>query len=552
MDIFADFQGFVLDKFIPFVILLGLLIFVHELGHFLVAKFFKVRVEVFSLGFGKKIIQFVRGHTTYCISLIPLGGYVKMYGDDPTAEIPEENVDEAFNKKPVGQRIGIVLAGPLMNFFFAIVLFTFVALVGEKAVAPFVGDIKPGSFAAQAGFQSGDQVLKINGMAVETWSQVDGFVEDNINRPLSFEVSRGGQTEQLTVTPKEVHNKDPLKWANFVGEIEGLSPLSVSSFIGVDTSSANPALEAGLQPLDRVTAINGEEIKLWRELKEKITGSLGQTVQLEVERFTGNPEASNITDKITLDLSAVGSFEQTGIESSELFLSHISPDMPAERSGLLVKDKLLAIDGKKLENWQQVIEIVNGYKPGAEPFQVSVLRNGETKAFTLAPKINTFMNEHGQEENRYQIGIGQGVYHTIDEFTIQKADGLLVASTRGWQQTIEWTVSISVSFVKMLQAEVSPKNIGGIVTIGQVASETFKAGLSPYLKIMAIISINLFILNLLPIPILDGGHLVFYSIEALRGAPLSMKKLEIAQQIGLIILMSLMAFALFNDISRIW
>ena len=161
---------------VPMVVLLGLLIFVHELGHFLVAKYFKVRVETFSLGFGPKIFKFKRGDTTYAISAIPLGGYVKMFGDDPSAEVPEDMKTKSFLHKPVGQRIWIVLAGPLMNFFFAIAIFAVVAFVGEPLLAPKLGDIKADSSAFTAGFRSGDTVTKVNGQEVKTWDKLQAAI----------------------------------------------------------------------------------------------------------------------------------------------------------------------------------------------------------------------------------------------------------------------------------------------------------------------------------------------------------------------------------------
>ncbi|MBX9767285.1 MAG: RIP metalloprotease RseP, partial [Bdellovibrionales bacterium] len=171
MEIIVGFlqQGF---QFVfALVVLLGILVFVHEMGHFLVAKYFGVRVEVFSLGFGKKLYKRKYGDTEYCLSLIPLGGYVKMYGDDPTADVPENMKKVSFLHKPVGQRIWIVLAGPLMNLFFAILLFSLIAVVGEEMPKPIAGDISPMTEAAKAGFESGDLIQKINGTPVKTWDE---------------------------------------------------------------------------------------------------------------------------------------------------------------------------------------------------------------------------------------------------------------------------------------------------------------------------------------------------------------------------------------------
>ncbi|OFZ19377.1 MAG: RIP metalloprotease RseP [Bdellovibrionales bacterium RBG_16_40_8] len=174
----------------PFFLLLGLLIFIHELGHFLVAIYFGVRVETFSLGFGKKIFSRKLGDTTYCISLIPLGGYVKMYGDDPSADIPEAQKKYSFLHKPVWPRIAIVLAGPLMNLFFAIFIFAAINMIGEDMSSSQLGDVEISSAAYASGFRSGDKILKINEAPVHLWQDVKLKVEDNSGNSLKFEVLR--------------------------------------------------------------------------------------------------------------------------------------------------------------------------------------------------------------------------------------------------------------------------------------------------------------------------------------------------------------------------
>jgi len=190
------------------IVLLGLLIFVHELGHFLVAKYFKVRVEVFSLGFGPKLFKFKRGDTVYAISAIPLGGYVKMFGDDPTAEIPADQKRFSFTSKPVGQRIAVVLAGPIMNLFFAIVLFSGVASLGEQALAPKIGDVEPQSDAFQAGFRSGDSVISVGGEKIRTWDEFQHVVEANADHTLSIAIQHADVAAQET--PPETLQVMPL------------------------------------------------------------------------------------------------------------------------------------------------------------------------------------------------------------------------------------------------------------------------------------------------------------------------------------------------------
>ena len=205
IDLIQQAFGFI----VPLAILLGLLIFVHELGHFSVAKFFGVRVETFSIGFGKKIWERTKGDTTYCLSLIPFGGYVKMYGDDPTADIPESEKQYSFLHKSVWQRIGVVLAGPLMNFFFAILVFALIALVGEDKPIAKVGEIQPGTAAHIMGLQAGDEILKVNGKSVSLMEEVQSLVEKNANAKITMTIKRHGSEQEMELQGETLIVENP-------------------------------------------------------------------------------------------------------------------------------------------------------------------------------------------------------------------------------------------------------------------------------------------------------------------------------------------------------
>lgn len=540
----------------PFFILLGLLIFVHELGHFLVAKFFNVRVEVFSLGFGKKIFQFVRGETTYCISLIPLGGYVKMYGDDPSMDVPEDQKNRSFLHKPVGQRIAIVLAGPLMNFFFAVFLFFVIAQVGDSLPGGQIGDIAVGTKAYEAGFRSGDTIEAINGKPVKLWTDIKNTIEDGAGQVLRFQVQRGSEKVDITTQPELVDNDVVLSSKPKVGRIPGLTIDAQSALIGIpDTKS--PAYVAGLRSLDLIEKVNGREVLYMRDLQSILSEELKKAPQLkfEVKSYTTdkNPPARTV-DFVASNIKpdSPDLLKDLGIEASSLYLLRIKRDSPADKAGLKIGDKLLMIAGEPVTAWQQVIDSVTKFKPGQEPIKLEVLRDNAKQDILVAPEMTELMNMQGQEEQRLTIGIVPGYITTTPPPILYKAESFGQAVRIGWVKAVEWTELVVMSLVRLIQAEVSTKNIGGVITIGKFASQSFEVGLAAFLKMMAIISINLFLLNLLPVPVLDGGHLVFFTIEALRGAPVSLRKMEIAQQVGMIILISLMAFALFNDISNLF
>lgn len=569
-SLFSNAQGAV-DAIVPMIVLLGLLIFVHELGHFLVAKYFGVRVEVFSLGFGPKLFKFKRGDTTYAISAIPLGGYVKMFGDDPTANVESDQKKFSFTHKPVGQRIAVVLAGPLMNFFFAILIFAVVAMIGEQALAPKLGDIETKSAAFAQGFRDGDTVKAVNSEDVKTWDDFQKAIEKNANQEVQITVARAGSdaTEVIKATPKLEQNKNVLSWDRHVGAIEGLTPQARSTFIGVPDPKS-PAGKAGLRSGDQIKSINGVVVTKWKELEIEVAKAAAAKAPLSIEVERGfladieNPKTEVVKAEIA-SVDGENPLQKMGIEFPELFLAALEKDAPAAKAGLQVGDRLISIDGKPVESFDQVATIIRSFgdrQPVAgensqgttgsiEPLKMSVLRDGEPKEFALVPNMKTRMSNQGKEERRFEIGIRPMIIDATPTTVELAWSNPIAAVQRGFEQTVRWTSLTVLSFVRLFQAEVSPKNIGGFLSIGQMAKRSWQIGASQFLNVMAIISINLFILNLLPVPVLDGGHLVFYTIEAVKGAPLSMRKMEIAQQVGLVLLLGLMVFALFNDFSRL-
>jgi regulator of sigma E protease len=348
-----------LDYIFWAVLVLGVLIFVHELGHFLVAKRAGVSVLKFSLGFGPKIAGFTRGGTEYLLSAIPLGGYVKMLGEDPKEEVAD--LERSFSAKPIGWRSLIILAGPGSNFLLAIAIFWVVFMVGVPTLTTKVGEV------------------------------MEGF----------------------------------------------------------------PAREAGLLRGDRIVAIEGRPIEKWEELAKQIHQSPGRPVRLTVER-----------------------------------------------------------EGKRFD-------------------------------VTVAPKATKQKNLFGEEQEIGLLGIAPA-----EEFLTERTNPI-AAFGKAVYKTYDLSVLILITFGKLLQGVVPAKTIGGPLLVAQMAGEQARLGILNLLFFTALLSINLAILNLLPIPILDGGHLFFALIEAARGKPVSLKKREMAQQVGLVLLVALMIFAFYNDIFRL-
>lgn len=347
---------------ISFVVVLGILIFVHELGHFLVAKRSGVTVLRFSLGFGPKIVAVTRGGTEYCLSLIPLGGYVKMLGEDLEEELPEDQRAGSFAEMSVWKRLAIVFAGPMSNFLLAIIIFTFLfAFSGLRERAPEIGSVNPGSPAEKAGIQAADKIIFVNGTPIGTWEDLVEAIENYGQTALQMKISRNGQEIDVSVTPT-------------VTEVQNL---------------------------------------------------FGETVRRPL----------------------------IGITASEKFTV------------------------------KQVNPLAAGY------------------------------------------------YALV--------------------QTWEYSKLFALTVVKLVQRVVPLQSLGGPILIAQMAGQQAQEGILNLINFIALISVNLAVLNLLPIPVLDGGHIFFFLIEAILGRPISLKKIEIAQKVGLVIILALMVVVFYNDIMRL-
>ncbi len=432
-------------------ILLGVLVFVHELGHFLLAKLLGVKVLKFSLGFGQRVVGKTYGDTEYCISSIPLGGFVKMLGEEPGEEIPESERQRAYSSQPVWKRFLIVFSGPLFNLVFAVLVFLFVFIRGVPVPFPDIGKIDADSPAARAGFMTGDRVIEINGRPVENWTEVETLVAENEGQRLTFKVKRDGQTLDLSVVPVRKVEKTIFGEDKAFGDI-GTSPL--------------------MYPV------------------------VGEVVR----------------------------------------------DGRAEKAGVRKGDRILEIEGIPLKTWQDMTEVIHG-NPG-KPLMFKIWRSAKVLEMTIVPEKKTIKIPGGGEKEIGLIGIGP----MGNDF--MKSFGPIAAFSLGVRKTWDISVLTLVSIVKLVQRVLPADTIGGPIMIAQMAGEQASRGAVNFLNLMAVISINLGILNLLPIPILDGGHLMFLAVESVRRKALSEKVMVFAQRVGLAFLVTLMAFALYNDILR--
>ncbi len=446
---------------ILFVLVLGPLIFFHELGHFIVARLFGVGVEKFSLGFGPRLFGKKVGRTDYRLSLIPLGGYVKMVGDEPDSDLPAEDLPYSFSHKHVAKRSLIVFAGPFANAVLALIIFmSILYFVGITSIRPVIRNIDPNGPAEKAGASINDRILSIDGKAVESWRDINDVFDANQGEPVKLQLLRQGEILQVSLTPQKAAYTnvygDDISYFDF-----GISGVAEPIAIVGEVAENMPAFEAGLQPGDRILSIDGRQIQYWKEMQQIITGSEGKVLRFGIQRRNENLEIE------------------------------ITPQ--------LVKDRNLS----------------------------------------------------GISSKNYRIGIRlPDLIPDEDKLTID------LSLSQAFVQSFEIFGKVSNSFFDFIKnafkGKVSRELVGGPIRIAQMARQTAEMGLVELFSFVAAISLQLAILNLLPIPVLDGGHLLFYGIEAIKRGPLSTRARETAQQIGLFLLLLLMVFVLYNDIEFTW
>lgn len=435
------------------IIVLGVLVFVHELGHFLVAKWANVYVEKFSIGFGPVLISKKYGETEYALSALPLGGYVKMYGEQNDDEPGKETYDPAkegrsFKDKSAWHKAAIILAGPLFNVIFAVIIFWALYMSGIPSFSAVVGDVEKGSVAETAGLKTGDVIVSVNNEKIRSWNEFASIIAEKPNEKVEIGLSDNRKIS-LTVAEKETDN------------------------------------------------IFGD--------KEKI-GFIGASLQIDA------------------------------------VIGEVLPASIAEKAGFLKNDKILSINGEKISSWSNSATYIRG-NPEKE-LVVEVERNGSIVSLKVTPEAKT-QNVDGKETTIGLIGIAPVSGNTTVHY------GPIAAMGMGLEKSYELTKMIYIGFAKLIKQEIPSDSLGGPILIVQTAAQSADSGFSTLLIFMAAISINLAVFNLLPIPVLDGGQLAIITAEGVMGRPIGEKAMGAFQMFGLLVILSLMVFAFYNDIMRL-
>lgn len=542
------------------ILLLGGLIFVHELGHFVVAKLLGVKVVRFSIGFGPRLFGFVRGETEYRISLLPLGGYVKMAGDDPTEVTAPEDRGRGFLEQAPWRRLLIALAGPAANLVFpAIVYFAAFALQnGEPVPGPVIGTVAPGSPAAAAGLLPGDRVVSVGSPGgpskpVRDFPELRDLVGPHPGEPLAIEVEREGRILALELTPASEDDGNPLESTRH--GVIGVTP----SYAPAVVAPVRPGAAGPLEPFDLVVRAGGAPVKNAHELDAALAAARCAPLDLVVlrERTLALPGAA-VAKQEPVSLAGVPTCLPGGERSLAVadamvsgYVALVLPGSPAEQAGLRRGDAIVSLEGRPIRSLARDLQ-AKDFEPG-KPVKLGL---SDGRVVELVPGKDTLTDPAtGKSVDRPVTGFYPDRRPPLNaralvasEVPVHRTVGEMAAlASAELNRTVRLTV---LSIGKLFTGEISFKTVGGPIMLFEIASGAAEQGWSVFLATMALVSINLGLMNLLPIPVLDGGHIVQALLEAVTRRPLSLRTREIANIVGLVLLVTLMIFVFKNDIMR--
>lgn len=581
---------------------LGALIFFHELGHFLACRLTNTRVEAFSIGFGPELFGWTRGTTRYRIAAIPLGGYVKMAAENP-GEARTDAPDE-FPNKSFSQRLFIMSNGVLFNVILAFVLFVGAFGLGVSFESPEVGAVEPGGPAWDAGVREGDVVEEVDGARILTFTDIKTEIAfSDADETLDFTVRRDtGERERVTVKPRyseaagmpvigigpalepglgvaedsafaraggrdgdvpiAVNGRPLAEPAELVPELQRIAgraapnaesvpvrlrvrrdgaeeeiavdlPLvrrqvGIVPYGGRTPSSVGAELRGQIRPGDEVVRAGGEplpDLTLLRDLPDR-------TVARVTVQRAGQTAVVPLPRPMTLrELARALPVEQ----DTDVTRVTPRPGLAADRAGIVPGDRVKSVGGREVRTWSDLQEAVEA--SDGDELSVVVERDGETKELALTP---------GRFPDLGALGIAQRIKTTMYQET-----GLVPVLSLGWRRTVLFMKQVTLTIRSLVTRRVSAKHIGGPIALAQVTYQMFDFGFGRYLYILAIISINLAVLNLLPIPVLDGGQIVLLCAEKIRGKPLPDRVVGYLQLLGLFLILALIVLAFSNDIGRL-
>ena len=450
----------ILFTILSFILLISIIVGIHELGHFLTARFYNIHVLKFKIGFGKELFSFEdKRNCSYSFGILPLGGYVQMLGENNPVQ--EESDIQLQDKKSYlqatpGERAAVTFAGPLANFILAALVYFYLALVGTTQLSSFVGDVVPGSLFAEYGIEVKDKIVEVDQQSVTVFNDINLILSKRIGDTGSINVKylRNGNEESISVPIKNWLSKNDQTSPSYVLGIQPFLPPIVGKL-----QDKGPASNFGIKEGDLIQSINGNVILTWQDLSKNLSQLPNQLIELQILR------------------------------------------------------------DKTVEN--------------------------------LMLETSSFLDSEGVQKGRIGILASNNLNQWPDEYVVEKKESFFSALLVGIKDTYRYTLLIISSIGKMISGSISADNLGGPIQISVLAGSAAKAGYVTFLSMVALLSINLGLLNLLPIPILDGGQLLMIAIEKMKGSPVSDMTLEYSMRVGLVMVVSLMIFAFANDIARL-
>jgi regulator of sigma E protease len=546
---------------IGFLLILGPLVIFHEFGHYIFARLFNVKAEVFSIGFGPTLWKKQLGETELRLSAVPLGGYVKLLGDEGDSELSVQDRARALPRQAPWKRFLIFFGGPLFNFILAVMVFMAILMIGEPQLASVAGRVVRNSPAEQAGLRSGDRIVAVNGEPVQKFEDLAQKVSELPGTKVDLEVRRDSRALHVSVVPAGQEGFSVYGEHTQVGEIQGLLPTARSGLIGIsDPSSA--AGKAGIRTGEWLVAFNGRPLKTWEEADEAYAqlapgSELKLTIQAPDARgadglLSVNPAKDGAKREITLRKPARPATlgEDLGLRSSELFVDKTVPDSPAQRAGIQAGDRLIGIGPEKVESFFELKDQVQ--KAGATgKVIVRWERGGRQMSADITPKVTEGRDAALKKTTQFTVGVMPMLVWAEPVTFVERVWNPFKLVYRASERMVVFSWRNIMSVKKMFTGDVSVGTLGGPILIGKLAGESISRGLISFLTMMAILSVGLGVLNLLPIPVLDGGHLMLLTIEIVRRKPLSIRQMEIVQQVGLSLILLLMVVVIRNDLARL-
>jgi regulator of sigma E protease len=540
-----------------FLLLVSVLVVIHELGHFVAAKLLDVKVQRFSFGYGRPLVRATLGETEYQVAVFPLGGYVRILGIEGESTT-KADAGRSFSSRPLWQRIVIVLAGPAANLVLPVVIY-FVFFAGHTMLpAAVIGDVLDGGAAARAGLEPGDRVLTINERGVRYWEDIESVVQASPGKELELRLSRNGKEFERYLTPVQETVRKRDGGVRQQGRV-GITHAPFVPLVGV-IDAQSPAARSGLATGDLIISVDGQPVRNWSDVKQHL-GRIARRTSIVYFRGTevpGIPQIQLLAPGFA-DLVPETQIDQTlkrqtytGIEHAEMFVAHVDPGTPADGAGLKPGDLIIALDDKPIVHWLDLDQRLQ-----ADPNKTYKLTwkragaGGTTE--TLSAELTQVQRKEDDEYGHTLTRLVFGARNDVDRGSgamIPIEGRISYALSKALERTGDTISTMVGGFVQIVGGDTPSDALGGPLMMYRAASVSGNQGWDTFLLMIALISVNLGLINLLPIPMLDGGHLLLFAVEGAMRRPLSARARTRIQQVGLGLIVLIVILASRNDVIR--